>query len=99
MHVKANQRTLSRRIPVALPQFLRGKFLQGVLLYGDATTLSDIMSFPTRCPHSLTDVRILVMAPITNVIAPNKVNGFFSKQDGVPRSELGWAGVFSKPCF
>jgi len=79
MHVKAKQRTFSRRIPVALSQSLSGEFLQGVLLYGDATTHCDIMRFPTGCPHSLTDVRILVMAPITNVIAADKVNGFFPK--------------------
>jgi len=77
MHVKANQRTFSWRIPVALPQFLCGEILQGVLLYGDAPTHCDIMSFPTRFPHSLTDVGIFVMAPITNVIAADKVNGFF----------------------
>jgi hypothetical protein len=73
MPVKVNQRTFSRRIPVAFPQFLCDEFLEGVFLYGDATTPCDIMSFPTTFPHSFADVGILMMSPIAHVIAADKV--------------------------
>jgi hypothetical protein len=79
MHVEAKQRALCRRIPVALSQFLCGELLQGIFLQGDATTFGDIMGFPPGCPHSFADVRILVMEPITNVIATDKIKGFLPK--------------------
>ena len=43
--------------------------------------------------------RFLMMTPITNVIAADKIKGFLPKQDSVPWSELGRAGVFSTLCF
>jgi hypothetical protein len=48
LQVSANQRALSRTIPVALPQFLAASSFRK----GNAATLWDIMVCPTRCPHS-----------------------------------------------
>ena len=57
------------------------------------------MRLPSRFLHSLANVPVFVMAPETNVISANRLDGFPAKENRVTVREFHGAGLLSVSWF